>query len=164
MLDAASNAVRSAPDKLPLIAVSNVLTIRPWPIRQTRIGTSRIGSHTRHNSEKILGGNNSPLGCVHLALANRYWFCMEKTREHVSVHRRRVNINYARTASRAWCQLRTLAQDSQAAPPPTAVSSVLTERNDSPLGCLNLALAYWYNLFWMGHTHICIYWMPMIVA
>ena len=49
---------------------------RTGPTGQKRIGTRRMVSHTRHNSEPILGRNASPLGCLHLALAYRYHFCI----------------------------------------------------------------------------------------
>ena len=39
------------------------------PSVKKRIGTSRVVSHTQHNSEPILGRNDSPLGCLHLTLA-----------------------------------------------------------------------------------------------
>ena len=61
----------------PPIAVSSVLTTQPPPIRIRWIGTSRMVSHIRHNSEPNLGGYDSPLDCLHFALACKYHFCME---------------------------------------------------------------------------------------
>ena len=55
-------------------------------VRQKRTGTSRIVSHTRHNNEPTLSRNDSPLDCLHLTLAHRYYFCMEESWEHVFVH------------------------------------------------------------------------------
>ena len=59
-------ALQSAATPQP-ITVSSVPTTRPWPIRQKRIGTSRMISVTRHSSESGLGRKDSPLGCLHLA-------------------------------------------------------------------------------------------------
>ena len=59
---------------------------RLWPVCQKRTGNSRIASHTRHSNEPTLSRNDSPLGCLHLELAFRYYFCMEETWEHVSGH------------------------------------------------------------------------------
>ena len=59
-------ANRGAPSlkgTLPPIAVSNMLTTRPCPTRQKRIGTSRMVFHTRYNSESILNRNDSSPGC-----------------------------------------------------------------------------------------------------
>ena len=53
---------------VPPAAVPGVPTTRPWPIRQKRIGTNRMLSNTRHNSELILDRDDSPLGCFHLAM------------------------------------------------------------------------------------------------
>ena len=50
-----------------------------------RIVTSRMVLHNRHNSEPILGRNNSSLGCLDRALAYRYDLCVEEIWEHVSV-------------------------------------------------------------------------------
>ena len=61
----------------PSTIVPSALTTRPCPVRLKRTGTSPMVSHTQHNGEPILGRNNSPLGWLHLALAYRYYFCME---------------------------------------------------------------------------------------
>ena len=53
-----------------------VLTIQPWTVRQKRTDTSRMVSHSRHNSEPTLSRNDSPLGCLHPTLAYRYHFGM----------------------------------------------------------------------------------------
>ena len=72
---------------LPPAVVASVLNTRPWPIHTKRID-SRAASHIGYNSESIPGRNDSPLGCLHLALAYRYYFAWKKqeTGEHISVH------------------------------------------------------------------------------
>ena len=58
----------------PPTIVYNAITTRPWPTRLKEIGISWMTSHTEHNSESILSRNDSPLDCLHLALACRYYF------------------------------------------------------------------------------------------
>ena len=57
-------------------AGSSVLETQPWPIRQKRIGTSRMVhvGITHPAQQSILGRNDSPLGHLYLALAYRYFF------------------------------------------------------------------------------------------
>ena len=59
---------------LPLpTVVSSVLTTRPWPTHPSkRNGTSWTVSPIARNSESILSRNDSPLNCLHLALAYKY--------------------------------------------------------------------------------------------
>ena len=45
------------------------LSVKKWT------GTSRMVSHNRHNNEPTLSMNDSPLGCVHLTVVYRYYFC-----------------------------------------------------------------------------------------
>ena len=71
----------------PPTIVPRVLTYRPWPAHQKRIGTGRMVSHTWHSIEPILDRNDSPLHCLHCALVYRYYFRMEETWNHVFVHR-----------------------------------------------------------------------------
>ena len=70
-------------------AGSSVLETQPWPIRQKRIGTSRMVGITHPAQQSILGRNDSPLGHLHLALAYRYSFyyifSMEEAWEHFSM-------------------------------------------------------------------------------
>ena len=90
----------------PPPVVASVLTTRPWPIRRqkNRIGTSWAVSHIGYNSESILGRNDSPLGCLHLALAYRYYFLWRKHEIMFPCTGIRVNTNYERIASRGGCQ------------------------------------------------------------
>ena len=89
-----------------------VLIIWPWSIRKKNtIGTNCMVSHTLHNSEWILGRNNSPMRCYHLPLAYKNYFCMV-WRKHVNISPctgRRVNTNYERIASCARIKLPTRA-------------------------------------------------------
>ena len=62
----------------PPTIVSSVLTTRSWPIRKKRIGTSSLVSDTRHSSEHTFGRRDSLVGCIHLAMTQRYPFCMEE--------------------------------------------------------------------------------------
>ena len=70
----------------PPTIVSSVLTTRSWPIRKKRIGTSSLVSDTRHSSEPTFGRRDSLVGCIHLAMTQRYPFCMEETWKRVAVH------------------------------------------------------------------------------
>ena len=63
--------------KEPPTVVASVLTTRPWPIHQKRIGTRWVASHIGKSSESIRGRNDLPLSCLHLALAYRYYFFYE---------------------------------------------------------------------------------------
>ena len=50
---------------------------RPWSISQKRNSTSRMVSLTQHSSQPILGKNDSPRCCLHLAPAYRlflFWW------------------------------------------------------------------------------------------
>ena len=62
----------------PPTVVASILTTRPWPLRQKRIGTSWAVSPIGYTSESILGRDDSPLDCLHLALAFRYIFLWRK--------------------------------------------------------------------------------------
>ena len=63
----------------PPAIMPGFLTTRSWPVRQKkRAGTSRKVLHTRQNNEPSLSRNNSPLTCLHLALAYRYHFVWRK--------------------------------------------------------------------------------------
>ena len=53
----------------PLLCWACLTNILPWPVRQKRIGTSRMVSYTRHDSKRILDKNDFPLGCSDRALA-----------------------------------------------------------------------------------------------
>ena len=118
------------------------------------------------HSEQQRGGNNFPLGCSHLTLANRYWFCMEETCEHISAHWQQGKYQLWANCVTCLMPASNAGPRFSVAPPTTAVSSVLTKRDDFPLGCFNLAVAYWYYFVLRGHIHICIYMygLPIIVA
>ena len=88
----------------PPAIMASVLTTRPWPVRQKRTGTSRMVSQTRHNNEPTLSRNDSPPGCLHLALAYRYYFYMEETWEHVSVHWQQGNYQLWANCFMCWNQ------------------------------------------------------------
>ena len=94
----------------PPAIVPRVLTIRPWPVRQKRMGSSRMVSHTRHSSELILGRNDSPQSCLHLPLTCRY-FCTWETWEQSPCDGSRVNTSFERIASSAGTQFRTRAPE-----------------------------------------------------
>ena len=159
----------------PLAIIPSVLTTRPWPIRQKWTGTSRMVPHTRHNNKPTLSRNHSPLGCLHLALAYWYYFCMEDTLDHVSVHWQQGNYQLwancykcrnpvAIVGFRFSRQLRHLLLCRVLTIRPWPVhqkrngpswmvshnqhnnESTLSRRN-SPLGCLHLALAYRYYFY-----------------
>ena len=68
----------------PPAIITSALTTRPWPVRQTRTGTSRMVSHTRHNNEPTLSRNDSPLGWLHMALMHRYIIFVWRNHEHIS--------------------------------------------------------------------------------
>ena len=79
-----------------------------------RIDTSRAISHIGYNSESILGRNVTPLSCLHLELAHRYYLLW---RRHGNMppctgSRVTVNTNYERIASWGGCQWRTRALES----------------------------------------------------
>ena len=74
-------ALESQKHILPLTTVTSVLTTQPWSIHQNQIAASSLVSHTGQNSESFVDRNNSRLGWLHLALAYRYYFCMEETYE-----------------------------------------------------------------------------------
>ena len=109
---------------LRYIAVSSVLATPPLPIRQHGIGTHRMVSDTRHNSELILARSDSSLRCLHLALD---FIPVLRRHENMSLCTdSRVHTNYERTISYAVCQQRTADPIvSQAFPPTNAVSSAL---------------------------------------
>ena len=65
---------------------ANSKVTRPRPTCLKWIGTNWMISHTQHNSEPTQSRNDSPLGCLHLALAFRYNYCMEESWEHVFGH------------------------------------------------------------------------------
>ena len=75
--------------------------INPWK----RIGTSWIVPHAYHNSKPILDRNDSPLGCLQLALAYKYHFWMKET--YIPCIGRMVNGNCEQIASRAGSKLWT---------------------------------------------------------
>ena len=112
-------------------------------------------SHIRHNKEPTLSRNDSPLGCLHLALSYIYLFMFPCTGS-------RVITSYERTASCARTRCRSRV-------PPAIMPSILIAkprpvcqkrttchivsytwhnneptmgRNDSTLGCLHVALVY----------------------
>ena len=86
----------------PPSIMPSVITTRTWPARQKRSGTSRMVSHSRHNNEPTLSRNDSALGCLHLALAYRYYFCMEETWDHVSVHWKQGNYQLGANCFMCW--------------------------------------------------------------
>ena len=51
---------------------ASMLAIRPWPIHQKCIGITWAVKRTGRNSESFMDRNDSPLDCLHLALASRY--------------------------------------------------------------------------------------------
>ena len=55
-------------------AVPRVLTARPWPIHHKRMLSlsSHMASGTRYKSKPIVGRDDRPLGCLHLALGYEY--------------------------------------------------------------------------------------------
>ena len=69
-------------------AVADVLTIRPWPIRHKRIGTSWVVSPIGNKGESIMVRNDSQPGFLHLALMYRYYILYRgdiRMRSHVRV-------------------------------------------------------------------------------
>ena len=70
-------------------------------------GTRRAVSHIDHNSESILGRNDSPLSCLHLALAYRYYFVWRRHDNMPPFTGSMVNTNYEWIASWGGCQWRT---------------------------------------------------------
>ena len=66
------------------IAVFCGRTIRSWPIRQKRIGAGETAQHTAYTNDPS-GQENSPLGCLHLALMYRY-ICMGDIWKHMVVY------------------------------------------------------------------------------
>ena len=71
---------------LPPATVTSVLITQPWSVYQKQIAPNSLVSHTGQNSDSIVDWNNSRLGCLHLALLYKYYFCMEETYKHVSMH------------------------------------------------------------------------------
>ena len=61
----------------------------------TGIGTSWAASHIGYNSESILGMDDSPLSCLHLALAYRYYFVWRRHDNMPPCTSIRVNTNYS---------------------------------------------------------------------
>ena len=55
----------SPPSAIRLSVLANL----SWSVSQTYTGASHMVSHTWHNNELTLSKNDSPLGCLHLALA-----------------------------------------------------------------------------------------------
>ena len=104
---------RSLKSTPPPAIMPSVLTTRPRPICQKRTGTSRMVSHFRHNSKPTLSRNDSSLGCLHQALAYKYYFGMTETRPHVSVHWQQGKYQLWAHFSCAGCQFRTRASESQ---------------------------------------------------
>ena len=87
----------------PPTFVASVLTSRPWPVRQKN-GLAPTGRYHTLAIESILGTNYSPLGCLHLALARRYYFVWRKHEIMSLCTGSSVNINYDRIASGGGCQ------------------------------------------------------------
>ena len=71
----------------PPTAVSSVLNIRVWPIRRKRKTISFTVSDNRHDSESIIGRNNSPLDSFHPALLYKLRFAAVGIWGHVSMHK-----------------------------------------------------------------------------
>ena len=86
----------------PAVAVVSMLTTRPWPIRQERIDNSFRVSYASHSSETILDRKESPLSDLHLALALRYYFCMENPWAHVSAHWQRDKYQLLANCFMSW--------------------------------------------------------------
>ena len=92
-----------------------------------RTGNSRMVSHTRHNNGPTLSRKDSPPGCLRLAMAYRYNFCMEETWWHVSVHWQHGNIPVmSELLYVLWPGLDRGPQSLNATPPPTFMPIVLT--------------------------------------
>ena len=60
-----------------------VLVTTPWPVGHKRTGTSCMVSHTWHSNEPTLGRNDSAPGCLHLAMAYRYYFFAWRKHENM---------------------------------------------------------------------------------
>ena len=100
---------QSRPQKLnatlPPATVSSVLATRPWTIRQKRIVTSCMISHTRHNKEIIPRRRDSPVGCLYRALAYCYIISVWRRHEFMSAcSGSGVIFTYERTLCCAGCQ------------------------------------------------------------
>ena len=111
----------------PPAIMPNVLTTSSSPVRQKRTGTSHMVSYTRHNNEQTLSRNDSLLGCLHLALAHRYYFCVEEIWEHVFVHCKQSSYQSWANCFVCW-NLVSIAGLRVATPPPAIMPNVLTTR------------------------------------
>ena len=137
------------------ITMSSVLTTRPWPVRQKLIGTSLTVSHIEYKSQSILSRNDSPLDCLHLLLAYRYYFAWRRHGNISPCTGSRVNSNYVWIASRVGTQFRTRVSESQRQFPPPTVMSHLTsfkKRGFRLMLLLPLLLAY-------VHGYVYIYYL-----
>ena len=72
-----------------------------------RSGTSWAVSQVGHNSESILGRNDSQMSCLNLTLACKYYFVWRRHDNMPPCTDSRVNTNYERIASWGGCKWRT---------------------------------------------------------
>ena len=75
-------------NRSPPTAVTSVLSIRSWPIRQTWVGTSWMVSHTRSQQRDNSTRNDSQaafLGCLLLAQLRRYYFVRTRIMFYVNI-------------------------------------------------------------------------------
>ena len=80
------------------------------------------------NSELILSRNNSPLDCLHLALAHRYHFVWRRHENMSLCTGSRVISNYERIASRVVTQFQ-VSKYQRHLPPTTVMPNVLTTQS-----------------------------------
>ena len=105
-----------------------------------RVGTSWTVSHNGYNSESILGRNDPPLGCLHLALAYRYYFALRRHDNMPNCTVISMNTNYERIALWGGCHWRT------------GNPRIL----ETPLAAHYQATGHYLNQFWPSSaTHIC---------
>ena len=100
-------------------------------------------SDTRHNSEPILGRNNSLLGCLDLARVYRYYFCTKETCQHVPVQWQLGKTVMSELLHVLKPSFERGLHGVKATTPPTGVPSALTTR-PWPTRQDGLALAVWY--------------------